>query len=117
MRQSTLASPRLGAAALLFALTALLAAPAAAPRLAPAARAQDAQGQLLTEEDVIAGTMDITFNTRTSQDNSGDLLENSPALGVQDKYTFNLSVAKTTEFSGDITRQPKIGRASCRERV
>ena len=90
MRQSTFASPgfdspRFGAAGLVLALTMLLAAPALAPRFAPAALgADDAQQQLMTEEDVIAGTMDIQFNTRTSQDSSGDLLENSPAIGVQD---------------------------------
>jgi len=60
--------------------------------------------------------MDIQFNTRTSQDSSGDLLENSPALGVQDKYTFNISVAKTTEFSGDITRQPNLYTKNLRRR-
>ena len=121
MRQSTFASsgldsPRLGAAGLVVTLTTLLAAPVLSPRFAAPAFGQDAQQQQMTEEDVIAGTMDIQFNTRTSQDSSGDLLENSPALGVQDKYTFNISVAKTTEFSGDITRQPNLYTKNLRRR-
>src|SRR5437867_8708458 len=117
MRQSTLTSPRLGAATLLLSFAGLLAAPAVAPRFAPAAlAADDAQQQLLSEEDVIAGMMDIQFNTRTNQDSSGDLLDNSPAQGVQDKYSFNLSVAKTTEFAGDITRQPNLYSKTLRRR-
>lgn len=104
-------------AALLVALGALLAVPAAAPRLAPHALAQDASaGQVMTEEGAIAGTMDIQFNTRTRQDTSGDLLENSPALGAQDKYSFVLSVAKTTEFAGEITRQPNLYTKTLRRR-
>ncbi|MGH9360439.1 MAG: hypothetical protein ACRD2T_00875, partial [Thermoanaerobaculia bacterium] len=65
-------------------LAALLAA-------APAARAQEP----LSEEDVIAGTMQIDFATRSSQDTSGELKEGSSALGVQDKYSFTLNVGKT----------------------
>src|SRR5262245_2420976 len=62
----------------------------------------------LTEDDVISGVMNITFNTRTKLDTSGDLKEGSPALGAQDQYNFQLSVAKTTQFNGDIFRQPKL---------
>ena len=71
---------------------------------APAARAQEA----ITEDGVIAGTMDIDFNTRTNLDTTGDLKEGSAALGVKDKYKFKFSVAKTTEFAGEITRQPNL---------
>ncbi len=62
----------------------------------------------MTEDNVIAGTMDITFETRTRLDTSGDLKEGSPAKGAKDKYTFALSVAKTTEFAGSVTRQPSL---------
>ena len=62
----------------------------------------------MTEDDVIAGAMDIQFNTRTSQDTSGDLVEGSPSMGVTDNYKFTLSVAKTTEFDGTVTRQPNL---------
>lgn len=62
----------------------------------------------MTEDNVIAGTMDIVFETRTRPDTSGDLKEGSPAKGVKDKYTFALSVAKTTEFAGFVERQPSL---------
>jgi hypothetical protein len=62
----------------------------------------------LTEEKVISGAMDITFNTRTNLDTSGDYKEGSPALGAKDEYKFDLNVAKTTQFTGTITRQPNI---------
>ena len=67
-----------------------------------------AQADLLTDDDVITGTMNIDFNTRTNLDSSGDLKEGSAALGAQDKYMVNLNVAKTTEYTGDILRQPKL---------
>jgi hypothetical protein len=67
-----------------------------------------AQSEPLTEDDVIAGTVNIDFKTRTNLDSSGDLKAGSPAIGAQDKYTVNLNVAKTTEYSGDIVRQPKL---------
>jgi hypothetical protein len=66
-----------------------------------------AQGDI-TEDGVIAGTMTIDFNTRTKLDTTGDLAEGSAALGVQDVYKFTLSVAKTTEFAGQIQRQPNL---------
>lgn len=69
------------------------------------ARAQDT---LLTEDDVINGTMDITFGTRTQLDTSGDLREGSPAVGAKDVYKFTLNVAKTTQFAGEITRVPNL---------
>jgi hypothetical protein len=104
MRQRQLA---LNGFAVLFAIGSLLAAPAVAPRLSGQVLAQQ-QDQLLTEEDVISGTMEIEFNTRTKQDTSGDLVENSPAIGATDNYRFALAVAKTTEFEGNITRQPNL---------
>lgn len=67
-----------------------------------------AQSETLTEDDVITGTMDIEFMTRSSLDASGDLKEGSPAIGAKDKYKFNLNVAKTTNFTGEITRQPNL---------
>jgi hypothetical protein len=66
------------------------------------------QPETITENDVIAGTMEIEFKTRTSRDTSGELVEGSPPLGVQDVYTLNLTVAKSTEFSGRIVRQPNL---------
>lgn len=67
-----------------------------------------AQDQLLTEDDIISGSMDIDFGTRTNLDTSGKLKEGSAALGAKDTYKFKLSVAKTTEFDGEITRQPNL---------
>ena len=64
--------------------------------------------ETITEEGVIAGTMEIDFKTRTTPDRSGTLAEKSAALGAKDTYKFSLSVAKTTEFSGTITRQPNL---------
>lgn len=75
--------------------------------MSAAASAQDAPQQI-TKEGIIAGTMNIEFKTRTSEDSSGDLVEGSPAIGVQDKYTFDLNVAETTQFSGSIVRQPNL---------
>jgi hypothetical protein len=64
-----------------------------------------AQEQTLSEAGVISGTMDIEFKTRTELDTAGTYVEGSPALGAKDIYTIKLAVAKTTEFSGKITRQ------------
>ncbi|MEW6234097.1 MAG: hypothetical protein AB1656_01800, partial [Candidatus Omnitrophota bacterium] len=63
---------------------------------------------LVTEEGIIAGEMNIEFQTRTSRDLTGKLAEGSPAENTKDKYEFALNVAKTTEFSGSITRQPRL---------
>lgn len=79
---------------------------AAGLALAAPVRAQEPE--TLTEEGVISGTMDIDFKSRTTPDTSGDLVEGSPAKGVQDKYSFKLAVAKTTEFAGDIVRLPNL---------
>jgi hypothetical protein len=75
------------------------------PAPATAAPATDAT---ITENDIINGTMDIDFRTRSDLDTSGDLKAGSPALGAKDTYKFDLKVAKTTEFSGQITRQPNL---------
>lgn len=80
------------------ALASLIAAPAAAR----------AQGEGLTKDGVINGTMNIEFKTRTQLDTSGDLKPGSPALNVQDVYTFTLSVADTVEYAGNIKRQPNL---------
>jgi len=64
--------------------------------------------EVLTEDNVISGTMDIDFGTRTTMDTSGKLKEGSAAIGAKDKYKFKLSVAKTTEFAGEVTRQPNL---------
>jgi hypothetical protein len=91
----------------LLGLGGLLAAPVLAPRMSAAALAQ-AQDQTISEEDVVSGTMDIQFNSRTNLDTSGDLLEGSAAMGATDNYKFALAVAKSTEFEGNITRQPNL---------
>lgn len=62
----------------------------------------------LTEDDVITGVMNITFKTRTNLDTSGDLKAGSAALGAQDQYNFQMTVAKTTQYNGDVFRQPKL---------
>lgn len=80
-------------------LTAVLLFPALCSAQGPAT---------LTEENVIAGTMDIDFETRAKLDTSGDLKKGSPAMGAKDTYKFAIQVAKTTEFGGTITRMPKL---------
>jgi hypothetical protein len=96
-------SPRLASLMGAFAITfAMLFSPLAV-------RAQDnPDASAITQEDIIAGTMNIEFKTRTNLDTTGDLKEGSAALGAQDRYDFNLNVARTTEFAGDILRQPKL---------
>ncbi|MBL9030441.1 MAG: hypothetical protein JNM80_01865 [Phycisphaerae bacterium] len=73
-----------------------------------AAAQPPAQPETITEDGVIAGVMDIDFGTRTNLDTSGDLKAGSPAIGAKDTYKFSLSVAKTTEFAGTVTRQPNL---------
>lgn len=67
-----------------------------------------AQSEPITENDVISGTMTIDFKTRTTPDTSGEFVDGSAQLGVQDIYAVNIAVAKTTELSGKIVRQPNI---------
>lgn len=69
-------------------------------------RAQEPE--TITEDNIIAGTMDIDFRTRTEMDTSGSLVPGSAALGARDKYKFSLRVGKTTEFAGSIYRQPNL---------
>lgn len=69
-------------------------------------KAQDAN--LITDNNVISGTVAIDFGTRTNLDTSGDLKEGSAAIGAKDSYKLNLSVAKTTEYTGEVIRQPKL---------
>ncbi len=64
--------------------------------------------EAITEDNVIAGTMNIDYETRVKKDTTGDLKDGSAALGAKDKYTFSINVAKTTEFAGEITRQPNL---------
>lgn len=64
--------------------------------------------ETITEDDIIGGTMDIDFGTRTNLDTSGDLKKGSAAIGAKDKYKLNFKVAKTTQFTGEITRQPNL---------
>ena len=78
-----------------------------APTLAPALAAQE-EPATVTAEDAIAGTVEIAFETRTKLDNSGDLKPGSPALGAKDSYKLDLVVAETTQFTGQITRQPNL---------
>jgi hypothetical protein len=73
---------------------------------APAAHAQ-APAEI-TEEGVIVGTMTIDFGTRTNLDTSGDLKQGSAAIGAKDSYKLDINVAKTTDFTGEVTRQPKL---------
>jgi len=93
--RSQLLAPRLAVAALL-----------AGSLMSATVRADDAP--TLTDNNVIAGTMNIDFGTRTNLDTTGDLKKDSPALGAKDTYKVQLNVAKTTEYSGEITRQPKL---------
>lgn len=74
--------------------------------------ARQAEPPALTEDNIINGTMDIDFRTRSQMDTTGDLKQGSPALGAKDKYKFDLSVAKTTKFTGEITRQPNLYSAT-----
>lgn len=70
--------------------------------------AQAPPSNLLTEEGVISGTMEINFETRSKLDTSGDLKKGSAALGAKDTYKLDITVAKTTQFNGLITRMPKL---------
>ena len=92
-----------------LALALLLAASAVAPLSAVAQdKPADKAAATITENNVINGTLNIDFATRTNPDTSGDLKKGSPAIGAKDKYTLNLSVAKTIEYVGEVTRQPKL---------
>jgi len=70
----------------------------------------------ITEKNIISGSMNITFNTRTEKDTTGNLLPDSPALAAKDVYDIKLSVATTTEFVGTITRLPNLYSAVLQRR-
>jgi hypothetical protein len=63
---------------------------------------------LMTKDDVIVGTMNIDFKTRTQLDTTGDLKQGSAAINVADSYKLDLIVADTTQFAGEIQRFPKL---------
>lgn len=86
---------------------ALLAVSVVVAGLQAGAFAADAPASM-TEDNVITGTTSIDFATRTKLDTSGDLKPGSPALGVQDKYSVNLTIAKTVNIAGDVTRHPNL---------
>lgn len=96
-----------GAAAAMTA-AAWAAAPMAVCAVGVSVAAAQSQPETVTEDGVVSGTMDITFNTRTNLDTTGDLKKGSPALGAKDVYKFTLNVAKTTQFSGEISRLPNL---------
>jgi hypothetical protein len=73
-----------------------------------AAPAFGQSAETITEENIISGEMTIDFKTRTTPDTTGELVENSPAMNVQDVYQFEFTVAKTTQFTGKIVRQPNL---------
>lgn len=98
----------IGAGAMLLVCIAGSLAIAPAPASASATTTAAAQPEQITMDGAIAGTMDIEFGTRTNLDTTGDLKEGSPALGAKDTYRFTINVAKTTEFSGAVTRQPNL---------
>jgi len=64
--------------------------------------------EVITEDGMIAGAMNIDVATRTNLDNTGDLKKDSPAKGVKDRYIFSIAVAKTIEFAGEVLRQPTL---------
>jgi hypothetical protein len=60
----------------------------------------------LTMENAIKGTMDITFNTRTTIDETGDVPEGSPALGATDDYAVKLEIVDSVLLQGMVKRVP-----------
>jgi hypothetical protein len=94
----------------LLRLAVLLAAASAAPAVAQ-------ELETITDTGVISGTMDIEFRTRITPDTSGELTEGSPARNVQDVYKFAINVGKTTEFAGQIVRQPNLYTKNLRKLV
>jgi hypothetical protein len=78
---------------------------ALAQQPAPAAATTE---NTITDDNVISGTMDIDFTTRTNLDTTGDLKKGSPALGAKDTYKLDVTVANSAQFTGTITRQPNL---------
>jgi len=85
---------------------AALAAVVASLFLAGVAVAQEVPA--VTQDGIIKGTMNIDFKSRTQLDTTGKLKEGSSALGAKDAYSFNITVADTTEYQGKIYRQPQL---------
>jgi hypothetical protein len=65
------------------------------------ARAQEPEK--LSQQNAIAGTMDIDFKSRKNLDDKG-----KPQKGAADQYNVAINVAQTTEFKGTIQRLPSI---------
>lgn len=59
--------------------------------------------ELLTQPGVVTGTVEITFNSRLNLNDKG-----KPKAGFKDTYKIDLNVAKTTQFTGKIERQPAV---------
>ncbi|MGD9689314.1 MAG: hypothetical protein AB7K52_08110 [Phycisphaerales bacterium] len=76
--------------------------------LGPAPALAQSSTEPMNKDDVISGTMEIQFTTRTNKDSSGDFVAGSPAVGAKDTYTFKIAAVDTLEFQGKITRQPNI---------
>lgn len=64
--------------------------------------------ETFSESGFVSGTMDIDFGTRRNLDTTGKLVAGSPAEGAKDTYKMALNVAKTTEYSGSISRYPRL---------
>lgn len=90
-----------------FVKRAALLVPAVALSVGTLSYAQT-DSNLITKDDIIAGTMQIEFKTRTILDTSGNLKEGSPAENIADIYKLDLFVADTTEYVGEIQRFPKL---------
>jgi hypothetical protein len=60
----------------------------------------------VTMENAIKGTMDITFNTRTTEDDTGEVPEGSPALGATDEYAVKLEIVDSVLLQGIVRRLP-----------
>jgi hypothetical protein len=54
----------------------------------------------------ITGSMTIQFQTRIEKDTTGKVPQGSPALGVLDTYTTDLTVLDSVVFQGRVVRQP-----------
>jgi hypothetical protein len=57
----------------------------------------------VSQQNAIAGTMDIDFKSRKNLDEKG-----KPAKGAADQYSLAINVAQTTEFKGTTQRLPLI---------
>lgn len=62
--------------------------------------------ETMTMENAIKGTMEITFNTRTTEDDTGEVPKGSPALGATDDYAVKLEIVDSVLLQGTIRRLP-----------